>query len=355
MNIDNAVLERYSAGAQAPQEALCCPIEYDRNLLAILPQEIVERDYGCGDPSRYVQSGDTVLDLGSGAGKICYMAAQLVGSRGRVIGIDMNDDMLALAYKYQSAMAARLGGDRVRFLKGKIQDLALDIRAMQDWLAQHPVYSEADRISLKQREQQQKATRPLIPDHSIDLVISNCVLNLVADSEKQQMISEVFRVLKPGGRIAISDIISDRPIPDDMKQDPELWSGCLSGAFHESEMPALFAAAGFAAVTYDKYEVSPWRVVNGITFRSATLTAVKPRLADHDETAYELVYRGPFASITDETGRSYRRGERVRVSAEQHQLLTGPAYGDAFIDLSAADTSPTGCCSAESASGGCCG
>ena len=157
MNIDNAVLERYSAGAQAREQALCCPVEYDRNLLAILPQEIVERDYGCGDPSRYVHSGDTVLDLGSGAGKICYMAAQLVGSQGRVIGIDMNDDMLALACKYQSAMAARLGGDRVRFLKGKIQDLALDIRAMQDWLAQHPVHSEADRLRLKQREQEQKA------------------------------------------------------------------------------------------------------------------------------------------------------------------------------------------------------
>ena len=355
MNIDNAVLERYSAGAEARQEALCCPVEYDRNLLAILPQEIIDRDYGCGDPSRYVQSGDTVLDLGSGAGKICYMAAQLVGNKGRVIGIDMNDDMLALACKYQSAMAARLGGDRVRFLKGKIQDLALDIRAMQDWLAQHPVESEAARMQLKQRELEQKATRPLIPDHSIDLVISNCVLNLVADSEKQQMISEVFRVLKPGGRIAISDIISDRPIPEDMKLDPDLWSGCLSGAFHETEMPALFAAAGFRAVTYDKYEVKPWRVVNGITFRSATLTAIKPRPTEHGGTTFELLYRGPFASITDESGRNYRRGERVRVTAEQHRLLTGSSYGDAFIDLSTMDAESTACCSPEPASGGCCG
>ena len=355
MNIDGAVLDRYTTGAQSRQDALCCPVDYDSSLLAILPREIIERDYGCGDPSRYVRTGDTVLDLGSGAGKICYMAAQLVGSRGRVIGIDMNDDMLALACKYQSAMAARLGGDRVEFLKGKIQDLALDIRAMQDWLAENPVHEESDRIRLRQREEQQKATRPLIPDNSVDLLISNCVLNLVADSEKQQMVSEVFRVLKPGGRIAISDIISDQPVPDDMKQDPELWSGCLSGAFHEAEMPAMFAAAGFSAITYDKWEVQPWRDVNGITFRSVTLTAVSPAVANDGDACHELVYRGPFESVTDETGRCYRRGERIAVTAERHRLLTGPVYDGAFIDLSTADETSSACCPSESASGGCCG
>ncbi len=355
MNIDGAVLDRYTAGAQARQDALCCPVDYDGSLLAILPREIIERDYGCGDPSRYVRTGDTVLDLGSGAGKICYMAAQLVGSRGRVIGIDMNDDMLALACKYQSAMAARLGGDRVEFLKGKIQDLALDIRTMQDWLVQNPVHEESDRIRLRQREEQQKATRPLIPDNSVDLVISNCVLNLVADSEKQQMVSEVFRVLKPGGRIAISDIISDQPVPADMKQDPELWSGCLSGAFHEAEMPAMFTAAGFSAITYDKWEAQPWRIVNGITFRSVTLTAVRPAVANDGDACHELVYRGPFESVTDETGRCYRRGERIAVTAERHRLLTGPVYDGAFIDLSTTGETPAACCSAESASGGCCG
>ena len=222
MNIDSAVLDRYTAGAQLRQESLCCPVDYDNSLLAILPREIIERDYGCGDPSRYVRAGETVLDLGSGGGKICYMAAQLVGAKGRVIGIDMNDDMLALACKYQSAMAARLGGNRVEFLKGKIQDLALDVQAVQDWLALNPVRSDGDRERLRQYENEQRTTQPLIQDASIDLVISNCVLNLVADSEKQQMIEEVYRVLKPGGRVAISDIISDRPVPAGMKLDPEL-------------------------------------------------------------------------------------------------------------------------------------
>ncbi len=124
MSTEQNVRERYSAAAQTAQAELCCPVDYDARLLKLLPPEIVEKDYGCGDPSRYVRTGDTVLDLGSGGGKICYLAAQIVGNGGRVIGVDMNDDMLALARKYQPEMAQRLGSDRVRFVKGYIQDLA---------------------------------------------------------------------------------------------------------------------------------------------------------------------------------------------------------------------------------------
>ena len=117
MTIETGVLKRYTAGAESIQSDLCCPVDYDRELLSILPQEIIEKDYGCGDPSRYVRKGDVVLDLGSGSGKICYMAAQLVGDKGKVIGIDMNDDMLALARKYQDEMAEKLGSDRGEFGK----------------------------------------------------------------------------------------------------------------------------------------------------------------------------------------------------------------------------------------------
>ncbi|MFP4607586.1 MAG: methyltransferase domain-containing protein, partial [Thiohalospira sp.] len=129
MTANDPVLDRYSRGAQAVEPALCCPTDYDPALLEALPAEILEKDYGCGDPSRYVRPGDTVLDLGAGGGKICYMAAQLVGTEGRVIGVDANDDMLALARKYQGEMAERLGGDRVEFRKGRIEDLALDLEA----------------------------------------------------------------------------------------------------------------------------------------------------------------------------------------------------------------------------------
>ena len=107
-SVEETVMARYAEGATQRQESLCCPVEYDSSLLEMLPQEIVDKDYGCGDPSRYVTKGDVVLDLGSGGGKICYMTAQLVGEKGRVIGVDMTDEMLDLARRYQVEMADKL-------------------------------------------------------------------------------------------------------------------------------------------------------------------------------------------------------------------------------------------------------
>ena len=347
MNVETSVRERYSAGARERVDALCCPVSYDTDLLAQLPQEIIEKDYGCGDPTRYVQPGDTVLDLGSGGGKICYMAAQRVGDSGHVIGIDMNDDMLGLARRHQPGMAEKLGGDRVRFVKGRIQDLGLDVEALDDYLRTLPVNSHADYAALQAWEQTQRQTRPLIPDASVDLVISNCVLNLVADPEKQQLVEEIFRVLKPGGRVAISDIVSDQPVPAALKNNPELSSGCLTGAFHEAAFLQEFTAAGFHAARYDKWDAQPWRVVAGIQFRSVTLTAIKPlRAAGHDARR-SVLYRGPFAAVTDDAGNHYARGQRIMVNSQVHGLLTSAAYADAFIDLEADTGMPAGgCCGA---------
>jgi len=358
INVEISVRERYSAGARERQESLCCPVSYDTDLLALLPQEIIEKDYGCGDPSRYVQPGDTVLDLGSGGGKICYLAAQLVGESGHVIGVDMNDDMLALARRHQPAMAQTLGGDRVRFVKGRIQDLRLDIEALDEYLGTHHVTSHADYAALQAWEQAQRQTRPLIPDASVDLVISNCVLNLVADREKQQLIREIFRVLKPGGRVAISDIVSDHRVPASLKNNPELWSGCISGAFHEATLLEEFAAAGFHAGRYDKWDAQPWQVVEGIEFRSVTLTAVKPPAVTDHGTRHSILYRGPFAAVTDDAGNHYPRGQRVTVTGTAYTLLLNAAYADAFIDLAAAPgAAGSGCCGGTEAqgSGGCCG
>jgi arsenite methyltransferase len=107
MNATSHVLDRYSAAARRPEAELCCPVVYDPELHRILPEEIISKDYGGGDPSRYVGDGDTVLDLGSGGGKICYIAAQRVGPSGRVIGVDMNDEMLALARRHQAVWRTR--------------------------------------------------------------------------------------------------------------------------------------------------------------------------------------------------------------------------------------------------------
>ncbi len=337
MSQQTEVLERYSAGAQVHQAELCCAGEYDLQLLKILPQEIIEKDYGCGNPSAYVRAGDTVLDLGSGGGKICYIAAQLVGSKGRVIGIDMNDDMLALARKYQTEMAERLGSDRVEFKKGLIQDLALDLAAVDAYLAANPISSSQDLVCLEAFKARQRKESPLIADNSVDLVISNCVLNLVDNAAKASMIAEIFRVLRPGGRVAISDIISDEVVPQHLRDDPKLWSGCISGAFQEKEFLDAFLAEGFIAVSYDKWQAEPWQVVEGIEFRSATLTALKPEGSECMDVGHAVIYKGPYTQVFDEEGHIFPRGERIAVCERTFRLLTtADTYKNDFIGITPA-------------------
>jgi len=336
MNVESAVLARYSEGAREKQATLCCPVDYDKDLLRLLPKEIIEKDYGCGDPSRYVREGNTVLDLGSGSGKVCYMAAQLTGEHGKVIGVDMNDDMLALARKYQAEMAGKLGGDRVRFIKGQIQDLALDIEAMEDWLADHPIKDANGLASLEQWKQQQKTKRPLIADNSIDLVISNCVLNLVSDDQKEQLIKEIYRVLKPGGWVAISDIISDELIPQHLKKDETLWSGCISGAFQEQEILEKFAGTGFLAVRFDKWTAEPWQIVEDIEFRSVTVTAVKGEGRECLDRGHAVIYRGPYNFVRDDEGHEFPRGERMAVCERTYRFLTEGPLSEDFIGITPA-------------------
>ncbi|MFT7235067.1 MAG: arsenite methyltransferase [Methylophagaceae bacterium] len=340
MTLEHSVLDRYSEGAETRQPDLCCPVDYDSALLAMLPQEIIEKDYGCGDPSRYVRQGDVVLDLGSGSGKICYMAAQLVGEHGRVIGIDMNDDMLMLARKYQTEMADKLGGARVEFVKGLIQDLAVDLTALDEQLAITPVCDAQALLRLQSWQQTQAITTPLILDNSIDLVVSNCVLNLVQDRDKTKMIDEIFRVVKPGGRVAISDIISDEIVPEHLKTDPDLWSGCLSGALQEQNMLDAFVKAGFVAVAYDKWEAEPWRVVEDIEFRSVTITALKPMDDPCLDVGHAVIYRGPYSEVYDDQGHVYPRGHRIATCARSYDLLTSGVYKDDFIGITPVTLKP---------------
>jgi arsenite methyltransferase len=334
MNMQAMVLERYSKGAKARESELCCPVSYDPELLKRLPQEIIDKDYGCGDPSPYVREGDIVLDLGSGSGKVCYIAAQFAGREGRVIGVDMNEDMLTLARKYQAEMAAKLGGDRVRFVKARIQDLALDLEAVERYLAHQPVRTLTDLERFKEWQATQRREHPLIPAAAVDLVISNCVLNLVDDEDRLQLIREIHRVLRPGGRVAICDIVSDESVPPHLKTDPELWSGCIAGAFQEQEFIARFVETGFLAVGLERWGAAPWRVIEGIEFRSVTLTAVKGLGVPCSDEGHAVIYRGPFASVTDDEGHIFPRGERMAVCERTYrQLLTSGPYRDAFIGI----------------------
>jgi len=337
MTVEAGVLERYSEGAEARQEDLCCPVDYDASLLKLLPQEIIEKDYGCGDPSRYVKEGDIVLDLGSGSGKICYIAAQLVGQKGKVIGVDMNDDMLDLARKYQGEMAEKIGSANVEFVKGQIQDLALDLTALDTHLKENPIQNAEGVLHLRAWQEKQRTESPLIADNSVDLVVSNCVLNLVQDSDKEQLIQEIFRVTKAGGRVAISDIVSDEVVPEHLKKDQDLWSGCISGALQEHDFLQVFVDAGFIAVAYDKWESEAWQVVEGIEFRSVTITAVKPQAEPCIDKGHAVIYRGAFSEVYDDEGHVYLRGQRMAVCERNFKLLTSETYGDNFIGLAPAE------------------
>ena len=179
-----------------------------------LPAEAVAASLGCGNPTALIElhEGETVLDLGSGGGIDVLLSAKRVGPTGKVYGLDMTDEMLALARENQR----RAGATNVEFLKGEIEQIPL-------------------------------------PDASVDVIISNCVINLSAD--KGRVLREAFRVLKPGGRFAVSDVVVRGDVPEVVRKSMELWVGCVAGALHEDEYRTLLGEAGFGEV-----DVEPWRV-----------------------------------------------------------------------------------------------
>jgi arsenite methyltransferase len=197
----------------------CCsdPITsdlYREQETAALPKEAVDASLGCGNPTALIdlREGQTVLDLGSGGGIDVLLSARRVGRTGKVYGLDMTDEMLALARDNQR----RAGVENVEFLKGEIENIPL-------------------------------------PDGSVDVVISNCVINL--SSDKARVLREAYRVLKPGGRFAVSDVIVRGDVPADVRRSVELWVGCVAGALQEDEYRRFLAAAGFTDI-----DVEPWRV-----------------------------------------------------------------------------------------------
>jgi SAM-dependent methyltransferase len=272
---EQSVRQRYGDAAQAVETSLCCSVRYDARYLAVIPQEIIDRDYGCGDPTPFVRPGDTVVDLGSGGGKVCYIAAQLAGPRGRVIGVDCNLEMLALARRHRDVVAERLGFANVEFRCGMIQDLRLDLDLLAEELARHPVSDQRSWLSLRDTEERLRHERPMIPDDSVDCIVSNCVLNLVRPQDRLQLFAEIYRVLKSGGRAAISDIVASADVLPELQRDPELWSGCVSGAYREDRFVNAFRDVGFGNVRIAARQQEPWQTVAGIEFRAVTVLAVK--------------------------------------------------------------------------------
>ena len=229
-DIQQAVREKYGAIASAVTNASgnagCCaptacgcgdPIStdlYSDAQTSGLPSDAVTASLGCGNPTALLalEPGQTVLDLGSGGGIDVLLSAKRVGSTGKAYGLDMTDEMLALARENQR----KAGATNVEFLKGTIEAIPL-------------------------------------PDNSVDVIISNCVINLSTD--KDAVLREAFRVLKPGGRFAVSDVVVRGDVPPDIRRSMELWVGCIAGALEETEYAAKLTAAGFAEVS-----VEPWRI-----------------------------------------------------------------------------------------------
>ena len=200
-----------------PAADCCDPISSNLYTVAEtdgMPAEALSASLGCGNPTALAElrPGETVLDLGSGGGIDVLISARRVGPAGRAYGLDMTDEMLALARENQR----KAGVETVEFLKGEIENIPL-------------------------------------PDSSVDVIISNCVINLSAD--KDRVLAEAFRVLRPGGRLAVSDVVVRGEIPQEIRRSVELWAGCIAGALDESEVRGKLARAGFSEV-----EVEPTRV-----------------------------------------------------------------------------------------------
>lgn len=330
-NLEAAVLQRYGDAAQEVEACLCLPVSYDKGLLKVIPDEIIAKDYGCGDPSRYIRRGETVLDLGSGSGKACYIISQIVGAEGKVIGVDFNPPMLELARKYQKIIGDKLGYHNVEFRRGKIQDLQTNLDLIDGFLKDNPVHSVAELAKLHEYEAEVRRERPLIPDESIDVIVSNCVLNLVRPEDKKQLFAEMYRVLKRGGRIAISDIVSDEAVPEHLARDPELWSACVSGAFLEKDFLGAFEDAKFHGIQIEELHSEAYQTVEGIEFRAITVTAYKGKEGPCIERNQAVIYRGPWKQVVDDDGHSLERGARMAVCDKTFKLYSQAPYAGQFI------------------------
>jgi hypothetical protein len=172
----------------------------------------------------------------------------------------------------------------------------------------------------------QRAANPVVPDDSVDVVISNCVLNLVRPDEKQALFAEIYRVLRRGGRAVISDIACDEDVPAHLHRDPELWSGCISGTLREDRFLDAFTDVGFYGVQIFERQGEPWRTVEGIEFRSMTLVAYKGKEGACWDQKHAVVYRGPFRQVEDDDGHVLRRGARVAVCEKTFGIYSREPY-----------------------------
>jgi len=239
--------------------------------------------------------------------------------------------MLELARRYQNAVGERLGYHNVEFRRGRIQDLRTNLELLDQHLQDNPVRSVADLACLEEFEARMRRERPLIADESVDVIVSNCALNLVRPEDKKQLFAEMYRVLKRGGRVAISDIVSDEPVPEHLTQDPDLWSACVSGAFQEEAFLRAFEEAKFHGIQIEDFGSEPYQTVEGIEFRAVTITAYKGKEGPCIERNQAVIYRGPWKQVVDDDNHVLPRGVRVAVCDKTFEIYSRAPYQDQFI------------------------
>lgn len=312
--ISESVQNYYGEVLKSSQDlktSACCTVDampaHLRSYLSDLHPEVVSRFYGCGSPLPPALEGRTVLDLGCGSGRDCYLLSRLVGETGRVIGVDMTQAQLDVARRHCDWHAERYGYSRsnVEFVQGHIEDLA----------------------SIG------------IADNSIDVVVSNCVINL--SSDKKQVLAEIFRVLKPGGELYFSDVYADRRIPAALRQDPVLLGECLGGALYWEDFRRIMEDLGCPdvrivkdnSIALDDPEVSA--KIGMVNFRSVTVRAFKMPLEDRcEDFGQVVVYKGTlseqphFFDLDDH--HHFETGRPLRVCGNTADMLGASRYAGHF-------------------------
>ncbi|MDT4288091.1 methyltransferase domain-containing protein [Methylomonas sp. MO1] len=312
IEISESVRHYYGQVLQSSKDlktSACCSIDampnYLKALVVNLHPEILERFYGCGSPLPPALTGKTVLDLGCGTGRDCYLLSKLVGATGRVIGVDMTPEQLEVAVRHRNWHAERFGFANVEFLHGHIENL-------------HTVG---------------------IADNSIDVVVSNCVINL--SPEKPSVLAEIFRVLKPGGELYFSDVFADRRIPFGLRQDPVLLGECLGGALYWEDFRRILQDLGCPDVR--KVKQNPISIddpevfakIGMIKFDSVTVRAFKMPLEDRCEdfgqvaTYLGTIEQHPHSFDLDDH-HHFETGRPLRVCGNTADMLAGSRYGEHF-------------------------
>jgi len=289
----NDVLSFYSKAAITAQKKLCCPKQYDLTDLSHIPEEVMEISYGCGSPVEQagLREGEVMLDLGSGGGIDCFIAAKHVGRTGRVYGIDMTEEMLSVARKNAALVTKNLGFNNIEFKQGFLEAIPIDTV-------------------------------------SVDLVTSNCVINL--STKKNDVFKEIYRILKPGGRFLIADIISERKVPEKMKNNKELWGECVSGALTINEFLDHAKNNNFKGLRIQKDYL--WKEIEGIKFYSFIIEGFKcmPDKDIADCKPVFVTYVGPFESVTFQKT-VFPMSAPVKIDKNAAELLSLHSYAGQFI------------------------